>query len=144
MSISVRDVLWTLALAVALGACARIEATKRADALEDATKTYGQLLRWGQYGDAVKYILPRKGEPKQPDLNALRDIRVSSYEIADMVVSPDQKEAAVTAVIGFYNERSGVIHTLEDHQVWWYSDEGKHWFLDSELPDFTGALKKRQ
>ncbi|HTT07957.1 MAG TPA: hypothetical protein VMH34_04125 [Gammaproteobacteria bacterium] len=138
------NVLWMLALALVLGACARMEASKRADALDDATKTYAQLLRWGQWSDAVKYIVLRKGQPRQVNLDTLKDIRVSSYEINDMVMASDQKEAAVTAVITFYHERSGVIHTLEDHQVWWYSDEGRHWLLDSELPDFIGALKKRQ
>lgn len=144
MNRGVWGVLSVLALALALGACATMEASKRANALDDATKAYGQLLRWGQFGDAVKFIVLRKGQPKQVDLNALKDIRVSSYEITDEVMTPEQKEATVTAVMSFYHERSGVIHTLEDRQVWWYSDEGQHWLLDSELPDFIGALKKKQ
>ncbi len=139
-------VLWVLALTMtlALGACETVKATKRVDALDDTTKTYGQLLRWGEYGDAVKFVVLRKGQPKEVDLNALKDIRVSSYEITSVTMTPDQKGATVTAVMNFYDERSSVIHILEDVQVWWYSDEGQHWLLDSELPDFIGALKKNR
>lgn len=129
-------------LLVLLGACARVQTEKRIVAFDDTVRNYGALLRWGHYEEAAKYRVAREGERLAVDIERLKPIRVASYEIAEKVMDPGGKDATVVAVIGYYHEESGVVHTLKDSQHWWYDDQAKAWFLDSELPDFLAHLKK--
>lgn len=132
------------ALAVALLAgCASMAEEKRLTSLRDAMQRYGTLLRWGEYAEAAGYIRFREREPIEVDLRALERYRITAYDIAETRVHPGQHLAEVRVRIGFYEVDTGVVHTLDDRQRWWYNDELGRWFLDDTLPDFAAAARPR-
>ncbi|MGQ0657137.1 MAG: hypothetical protein ACT4NU_03435 [Chromatiales bacterium] len=139
-----RPILWTICLLFGLGGCAAMQSTKKINQLHDATNAYRILLRWGKYEDATYYIVfrPGRGQPRKVDLDALRSIRLASYDIVEQIVAPDESEATFKVTMTYYHEESNVLHTLRDVQIWWYSDEQKRWFLGTDFPDFVGDLQK--
>lgn len=136
--------IWLLSLVVAtlIAGCGGYQTRKRAKTLDEATLNFETLLRWGEFEDAAKYAVNRKGEPANIDLKFLKHIRVTSYEITDQVIAPDSTEATVTAVIGFYDDESAVVHTMHEKQLWWYDQKAEHWFIEDGFPDFRAELKK--
>jgi len=136
--------IWLLNFIVAalIAGCGGYQTRKRAQTLDEATSNFETLLRWGEYEDASKYAIDRKGETAKIDFAFLKHIRITSYEITDQAMAPDSTKATVTAVIGFYDDESAVLHTMHDKQTWWYDETGKHWFLGAGFPDFKAELKK--
>jgi len=139
-----RICLLSLTIAALVAGCGGYQTRKRAESLDEATTNFETLLRWGEFEDAGKYAISRKGEPEKLDLKFLKHIRVTSYEITDQAMASDQSEAAVTAVIGFYDDESAVLHTMHNKQIWWYDADAQHWFMDSGFPDFKAELIKNR
>jgi len=139
-----RGLLLAIGVLCGLGGCAAMQSTKRMNRLQDRTNAYRALLRWGQYEDATHYIVfrPGTGKPEKVDLEAMRPIRLASYNVIEQIVAPDETEATLKVVMTYYHEESNVLHTLRDTQYWWYSDEDERWFLGTDFPDFIGNLHK--
>ena len=123
-------------LVVAVGGCARVDNERRAEGLETALQRYAKMLRWGEYEEAGKLIRFRDREPVQVDYAALRQVRVTGYEVVERIVTPELQEARVLARISYTPLDSGVVRTLDDRQLWYYDEEQKFWFLDDDLPTF--------
>jgi hypothetical protein len=130
-----------LVLPLLLPGCASNEARSKADRLDSTVKGYGKLIRWGYFEDAAAFRRARPSSPTPPAYNAnrYRDIRVTSYDEVNRTINSTGKEAAVISEIGFYRTDMGIVKALRYPQVWWYSETEKHWFLDSDLPDFLGG-----
>ena len=126
-----------------LAGCAGMQTREKASALDEAVKSYGTLMRWGNFDEAVKYLLKRNGEHQIVALDRLKSIRVASYDVTDQAMSADGSEAKVVAQIGFYHEESGVLHSFQDDQKWWYESTTKRWLIDSDFPDFFAHLKSQ-
>lgn len=123
--------------------CAKIQATKRADLFKSTLDTYSALIRWGKYKQAGAHIKRREGEPKQPDLEYLKHIHVTRYDIVQQVAVVENEEEgrgpteiSVLAEIDYYHDDDLRVHGIEYQQLWWYDEELESWSLDSDLPDF--------
>lgn len=139
-----RGLLLAICVLCGLGGCAAVQSTKRMNKLQDQTNAYRILLRWGQYEDATHYIVfrPGTGTPERINLEAMRSLRLASYNVIEQIVAPDETEATLKVVMTYYHQESNVLHTLRDTQLWWYSDEHERWFLGTDFPDFIGNLQK--
>ena len=131
-----------------LTACGAMQTRERLSSLDDSLTAYGQLLRWSHFDEAQAYTHPQPGKQSEPaaepvDPEKLKAIRLTSYDILDKVVTPDEKLAAITVVMNYYHEESNVLHTLKQVQHWWYSEDQKRWFLQDPLPDFIAGLRNR-
>lgn len=129
-------VLLIACLVAAAGGCARVTNERRAESLEAALQRYAKMLRWGEYEEAAKLIRFREREPVAVDYEALRQVRVTGYEVVERVVTPELNEARVLVRVSYTPLDSGVVRTLDDNQLWYYDEEQKFWFLDDDLPVF--------
>ncbi len=123
--------------------CAKIQARKRADLFKSTLDTYSAMIRWGNYKQAGAYIKMRDGEPQQPDLQYLKQIHVTRYDIVEQVAIVDDQEEdkepaeiSVTSEIDYYHDSDPRVKSLDYQQLWWYDDKLKKWFLDGDLPGF--------
>lgn len=123
-----------------IGACASMTENKRRELFDAALRSYENALRWGVYDAAAGVIQHRSGATTTPDVTSLRNIRVTQYSTVRMLVAEDGREVQVDADISFYHEESAAVHTLRDHQVWWFDEASRRWLLDGSLPDFNAAL----
>lgn len=110
--------------------------TKSTETLRSSAKAYGKLIRWKAYEDAAKYIKLRDDGEVVINTDLLNEIRVTKYEVASMVLSEDNDEAAVLAEISYYHERVNNVHNIRDQQVWWKDEKTGAWYLDGQLPPF--------
>ena len=137
MKIHVRMIALTVLLCLA--GCGSMHTRQRLGELEESLRTYGRLLRWGEYEAALKYMVRREAEEGSVDLGLLRNIRITAYDVLSRTVEPDNTEAVIRVKIDFYDADYGRLRSLMDVQTWWYSDEHERWFLDDSLPDFQSA-----
>jgi hypothetical protein len=128
-----------LAMLVFVAGCASNDVKRRVEDLDKTVRAYEKLIRWGYFEDAAAFRRARPSSPTPLAYNAdrYRDIRVTSYDEAKRTLSSTGKEAAVVSEIGFYRTDMGIVKALRYPQLWWYSATEKHWFLDSDLPDFN-------
>ncbi|TVQ88663.1 MAG: hypothetical protein EA400_08500 [Chromatiaceae bacterium] len=138
--LSVRSLLVALLLPVLLsgpGGCGRIKEDRKANALEAVTRTYAEAIRWGYYPAAVGFLSPEvRGDV---DLEALKNIRVTGYEVIQPpVIDPDDAAVQLVQVDYVLNDRQ-VLRSLTDRQVWRWNEAGASWWLQTSLPAFVGS-----
>jgi hypothetical protein len=131
-----------------LAGCGSMQTNQRASSLDETLNAYRILLRWAQYEDAMTYIRFRPGrepdaEPEAPDFEALKQVRLASYDIAEKVLLEDKNEANVRVMMSYYASDSNVLHSLRQMQTWWYDEEKKRWYLEGTLPDLLGGMQRR-
>lgn len=127
-------------IAALAAACTRLQLEQQHIKLEVAVTRYMSAVRWGHFGTASAYIR-RKESPERPvDARLLEGIRVTSFVIGGTQLSEDVTNILIPVTISYYHTDDGRVHTLLDHQQWWYLEEEKQWFLDGNLPDFAGGL----
>lgn len=130
-----------------LGGCGSLQSQKRANALSDTLNEYRILMRWGDYESALTYVRFRPGKAKElpaVDLDALKQVRLASYDVVEQVVTPGETEAEVKVAMTYYHEESNVLHSLTQVQHWWYDGERNHWYLETEFPDLIGNMQKHR
>ncbi len=118
--------------------CSSLQSKDQIARLNERTDDYGTALRWGSYDRAAHFLMPRENAPGPNPVNQdfLNDIRLTTYEITQRVLSTDEKEAVIIAKISYYHGASGTLKTITDRQAWWYHDDTKQWYLDGTLPAF--------
>ena len=85
--------VWLLLLGcVLLAGCAAMGQRKRLDSLESSVTSYGTALRWGNWNSANEFRAPRKSSEKLEPMPkaALKNIRVTDYEVVQRVVTRDE------------------------------------------------------
>jgi len=70
------------------------------------------------------------------DLDAFKDLRITDYEVKNVVMGDDLKTAEVEAEISYYFETTNSVKTIRDMQSWWYLQDAEKWFLDDDFPAF--------
>lgn len=120
-----------------LDGCGRVKEDRKANALDAATRTYAEAIRWGYFPAAAGFLSPEvRGDV---DFDALQNIRVTGYEVIQPPVI-DSDDAAVQLVQIDYvlNDRQ-VLRSLTDRQVWRWDEAGASWWLHTSLPAFVGS-----
>ena len=133
----------TLIAIILLSGCYNIGVSKRNNQYEKTTNSYRIYLRWGEYEKAAAFVKMRNGTPRELDLDYLKEIRITRYEIINEFINVDEEkfpeEIVVDLDIDFYSESTLTVKNLRYQQVWWYDVEEERWFLDSDLPDFSAV-----
>jgi hypothetical protein len=102
--------------------------------VEDTINRYGAAIRFGEYERAQEFQPPAKRKPL--DLNWLKNVHVSSYDITYRKENQGGNVYEMTVNIRYFIEPYGVEQTLIDHQVWRYDETRKTTILESDLPVF--------
>lgn len=100
--------------------------------MEESLTSYGAAIRFGMFERAADFQAVRKA----PDLKALKEIHVSSYDPVYRKELDDGNRVEQTVEIHYYHEDQGVEKSITDHQSWRYDKEKLQWFLESGLPKF--------
>jgi hypothetical protein len=109
---------------------------QRVSDLNDSLDRYAAALRWAYYADALGYHVDQDGKRPEVDLDRLDDFSVTGYEIKEKTLNENQNEAFIKGELVYYQKEYGTIKKLKLNQSWWYSEEAKHWFIESGFPDF--------
>lgn len=140
-----KRILMVLLAVLTIAGCGSMQTSQRVNTLDETLNAYRILLRWGQYEDAMAYIRFRPGheiDAEAPDFEALKQVRLASYDIAEKVLLEDKNEANVRVMMTYYASDSNVLHSLRQMQTWWYDEDKKRWFLEGELPDLIGGMQR--
>ncbi len=125
-----------LALATA-GACGGKGKTKE---LDDTMQLYGQLIRWNEFEEALKY---RDAEyaKEHPVSDRYRQflthITVTGYTEKQKGVDPDGRSAYQVVEVRYYDDRNARERTITNRQIWRYDEASERWLLYGDLPDFA-------
>lgn len=129
------------------GSLQKLQDAERSSRLTDDLRVYGKLIRWGHFVAAQRYVRPRPTGPsvvpKQP-VSILGAISVTHYRLAGMQLNPDGNEANISHELRFFHQDDRREVAMVDLQLWWWDDEASRWFLDGNIPDFSGALRVRR
>jgi hypothetical protein len=128
---SLRKRLVRTGLALALAGCAH---DFRLMKIEETLSSYGETIRWGLFQKATDF----QAGPPAPfrDTEALKDIRVTSY---NPLYRKEQDEGQIllqTVEIRYIHERDLMERTLTDNQRWRFDKKEDRWLLETGLPPF--------
>jgi len=121
-----------LALVLLLGACA---SEQRLEDLEDTLNLYKTKLRWSSFDEVVRFRKEARTLALE-DYQRLGNIRITSYQEKQRILTDDMLEVEQVVIIGFYDKESGKEHQVLDKQIWKYDEDNQSWFLESDLPKF--------
>ena len=120
---------------VVVAGCAAISEMTIEDKFEKTARAYRQALQWGDWVAAGKF-LGSDGQSADPGtIEALKQIKVTSYEVNDMVPSEDKMHVQQVVEIQYFLKNRMIEKTLIDNQRWAYKED-VGWRLISGLPKF--------
>ena len=127
---------YILAVCVAaLVGCTTIHEINQKDQFEKTSRSYEQALRWGEWVAASNLL---EAESQTMDYKAIEDlkqIKVTSYEVNEMVIAEDQLQVQQVVEIQYYHIYKMKEKTLIDRQTWKYHEKSG-WRLVSGFPQF--------
>lgn len=122
-------------LTVLLVSCGAADKKKVAD-LNRAIDNYVAALRWSRIDDASRLHLDRDRNRPEIDTSAMEQIRVTGYKIKKKTIGKDLDEASVTSELDYYKTEYGTLEQMTLEQEWWYDEESKQWYIESDFPAF--------
>lgn len=131
-----REILLIFLATLVLFSCNDDNVKRQASTLEDAITEYNKSLRWAMFNNIDAFNRTPDGKQMPVDRDAMKNIRITGYEVTSKVISPDATKAVVKGDISYYNDEYGVLKKIPFQQHWWYDAGLKHWFTDSALPTF--------
>lgn len=96
--------------------------------------SYAGAIRWGEFQKAQEFQRPSKRSPL--DLEWLKNIHVSSYEVTYKKEGLNDNIREQTVKIRYFIENSGVEKSVTDQQFWRFDEEQNKLMLESDLPNF--------
>ena len=109
---------------------------QRFEEFDTALTHYNVSLRWAMYREALEFHRDRDGKIPEPDLDALKAIRVTGYQVTERIVSEDLTEAEVSSEFSYYHDDYGKVKKEIFKHIWWYEPEAKRWYNASGFPEF--------
>ena len=123
-----------LCLSVLVG-CTTINEIEQKDQFDKVSRSYEQALRWGEWVLAKNLLDPESQQKDSPDIEELKQIKVTSYVLNQATVSEDVMEIQQVVEIQYYRVNQMKEKTLIDRQTWKYN-EVSGWRLASGFPKF--------
>lgn len=123
-------------VSISLLACNGTNIKNRVSTLDETILQYNIGLRWAMYKKIESYHMQRDGSRKGMDRNALKNIRVTGYEVLEKnILDEEMSEVSVTVLISYYSTDRGTVKKLPYTANWWYEPEAKRWLNESEYPE---------
>ena len=119
-----------------LSACAHVTEQKKQEHLEAKQKLFMKALRWKSYETAATVIRYRNPARQLAPIDGLNKITVTSYDLLGSVPNAEEGTVVSQALFGYIQNETGRVYQIKHTQVWWFDEELKQWFLDSDMPDF--------
>jgi len=132
-----KNIKWlSVVLIMMLSACAHLTEQKKLEHLDAKQKIFMKALRWKSYETAASVIRFRNPARQLAPIDDLNKITVTSYDLIGSVPSTNDETIVVQALFGYIQNDTGRVYQIKHTQVWWFDEELKQWFLDSDMPDF--------
>ncbi|AFT67964.1 MAG: hypothetical protein ACJA2Y_000187 [Cycloclasticus pugetii] len=132
-----KNIKWVcVGLILMLSACAHITEQKKLEHLDAKQKLFMKALRWKSYETAASVIRYRNPARKLAPIDGLNKITVTSYDLIGSVPNEEDDTIIAQALFGYIQNETGRVYQVKHTQVWWFDEESKQWFLDSDMPDF--------
>lgn len=128
--------MYCVGLILMLSACAHITEQKKLEHLDAKQKLFMKALRWKSYETAASVIRYRNPARKLAPIDGLNKITVTSYDLIGSVPNAEDDTIIAQALFGYIQNETGRVYQVKHTQVWWFDEESKQWFLDSDMPDF--------
>lgn len=117
--------------------CASVKEDSKRIALENTLSSYRQAIRWGYFPAAAGFLSPTA--QGAADIEALKNVRVTGYEVVQPgLVAPDDTAVQLVQIDYVLKDRQR-LQQLADRQRWRYDEEGRAWWLETGLPDFSST-----
>ena len=100
--------------------------------MEEQLNGYGGAIRWSLFKRAMEYF----ASPPTPDWQALKKVKVTSYQPIFRDALADGKVVLQSVEIRYLPADSVVEKTLTDEQRWHYDEAKGRWLLETGLPQF--------
>ena len=131
-----RTVAGAVACVLLVAGCASVRQFNRMDSFDKAAKAYAKAVTWSDFDKAAILLPPQFEENRPLDLNALKQIRVTHYQVKRFQATPRADEVRQEVEISYYRIDDMRVETLRDPQRWVYNAETGHWYIHSGLPAF--------
>ncbi|PHR50854.1 hypothetical protein [Cycloclasticus sp.] len=132
-----KNIKWVcVGLILMLSACAHITEQKKLEHLDAKQKLFMKALRWKSYETAASVIRYRNPARKLAPIDGLNKITVTSYDLIGSVPNAEDDTIIAQVLFGYIQNETGRVYQVKHTQVWWFDEESKQWFLDSDMPDF--------
>ena len=135
-----RFVIVLILLFFALTGCATLANSDKDKARDATLENYAATLRFGGgFSAAWQFVDPKVREAHPLDAatkNRYSQVDVGGYQTdgpAPMDDNTIQQVAQITLVV----RSSQASYDIVDRQTWHWDEAGKHWWLESGLPDIT-------
>ncbi|MEN8182510.1 MAG: hypothetical protein ABFS46_08245 [Myxococcota bacterium] len=125
------------ALSLLLG-CATIDPWGHQRSLEDAQRSYTQMVRWGDFLKASAFVDPELADGFLDDAESLSTVRFTDYEIGALDMKDDKASATVRVEYQAYHTATLLEGTLRETQDWYF--EGGKWRVRPTLAALSQSL----
>lgn len=103
--------------------------------LDEMTKTFEDVVRWGDLNKMVMFLKPDPARPARPQ-DGLDNVRVTSYETANQLAQIGEYRWGQSVVVHYVLIDRQIVRKLVDHQYWISEDEGQTWYRQNPVPRF--------
>lgn len=132
-----KNIKWLcVVLIMMLSACAHVTEQKKLEHLDAKQKLFMKALRWKSYETAASVIRFRNPSRQLAPIDDLNKITVTSYDLIGSAPNTIDDSVVAQALFSYIQNDTGRVYQIKHTQVWWFDDELKQWFLDSDMPDF--------
>ena len=129
-----RRFAWAAAL-VALVGCQTLDPWGHRRNLEDAQRSYTQMVRWGDFERASEWVDPEERGRFLADAERLAEVRVTDYEIGSLDLDDEGGAATVRVSYRAYHLATLVEREVLEVQSWYFDGDTGRWQV---RPTLTG------
>jgi PBP1b-binding outer membrane lipoprotein LpoB len=123
-------------LIMLVAGCANLSKTNQMNMFDRMAASFKDSMRWSDFETANQLRKDALTESNPPDFKKLKNVRVTSYEVKQIIPMDNKLKVRQIVEINYYKSDNMIEKTLMHDQLWEYDTADKSWSLKSRLPDF--------
>ncbi len=123
-------------LLILVAGCTYLLKGNQMDMFDQMTASFKDSIRWSDFETANHLRKDALTESNPPDFKKLKRIRVTSYEVKQIIPMNNKSKVRQIVEINYYKTDNMIEKTLLHDQLWEYDAADKSWYLRSKLPNF--------
>jgi hypothetical protein len=132
------NLLCATILLTSLSGCQTYHAYKSEESLNEMSKDYMKMLRWGDYEIACTTYMATDVRKDCLKLLVNRGLKITDYRFRTSDLKPAEGKAIVRVEVDYYLPPSVTVKTVDYEQLWEYRNKngGKTWEMVTLPPEF--------
>jgi len=123
-------------LIMLVAGCANLSNVKQMNMFDQVAWSFKDSMRWSDFEAANQLRKDALTESNPPDFNKLKNVRVTSYAVKQIIPMDNKLKVRQIVEISYYKTDNMIEKTLIHDQLWEYDAANESWSLKSRLPDF--------